>query len=103
MNFTEEEIRFMGYWESNRTRKKRLVWQLAAGLPLAAVMVLSILINVFSGWFKGATSVLKVNSTSVLVILAAIIGIVVFIVYFSSRHQWEMNEQRYQELRARKK
>jgi membrane protein YdbS with pleckstrin-like domain len=102
MKLSEEENRFLGYWEMNRGRRKRLIWKLAAGLPLAMVMVFSILINVYSGWFKGATSALRVNSTSVLVILAAIIGIVIFIVVFSSRHQWEMNEQRYRELMARK-
>lgn len=102
MILTEEETRFLDYWERTRTRKKSLIWKLAAGLPLGVAMVLAILVNVFAGWFKGASTVLRVDSRLLLVILAAVILIVVFIVVFSSRHQWDLNEQRYRELLAKR-
>lgn len=103
MILTEEENRFLAYWEHNRSRKKRWIWQLAAGLPLAVAMVLGILLNIFSGWFKGAASFLRVHSSSLLVILIAMVLIVIFMVVFTSRHQWEMNEQRYRELLTRRR
>jgi hypothetical protein len=36
---TDEEIRFIKYWEKQRTRKKSTIWQLAIGLPLAVAIV----------------------------------------------------------------
>ena len=99
---TEEEKRFLDYWQVNRLRKKRWLWQFAAGLPLAVALAIAIMVNIFSGWFKGATAVLRVNSSLFITILIAILLIVVFVVVFSARHKWELNEQRYQELLQRK-
>jgi membrane protein YdbS with pleckstrin-like domain len=95
---TAEEKRFIEYWKENRQRKKKVMWQLAAGLPLGVTLVAAILINIFSGWFKGATATLQVNSSLLLTIIIAILLIVIFIVIFSAKHKWDLNEQRYQEL-----
>jgi heme/copper-type cytochrome/quinol oxidase subunit 2 len=46
---------------------------------------------------------INVNSSLVIVLLAASMLIVVFIVVFSVRHRWEMDEQRYHELKAKEK
>jgi len=99
---TDEEKRFMDYWEQNRNRKKRVLWQLAAGLPLGVAFALAILVNYFSGWYKRAAMEVNANASGVLVVLAAIIGIIIFMIVFSSRHKWEMNEQRFRELQAKK-
>lgn len=99
---TDEENRFILYWEQNRNRKKRVLWQLAAGLPLGVFLALAILVNYFSGWYQRAAMEVNVNTSGVLVVLVAIILIIIFMVVFSSRHKWEMNEQRYRELRAKK-
>jgi membrane protein YdbS with pleckstrin-like domain len=99
---TKEEKGFITYWEQNRLRKKRLLWQLAAGLPMGVFLAAAIFLNFFSGWHRRAEMKLLANSSGSLVILLALILIVVFIVVFSSRHRWEMNEQRYKELIARK-
>jgi F0F1-type ATP synthase assembly protein I len=96
--FNVEEQRFIDYWKENRQRKKKLLWQLAAGLPLGSAFFAAILINVFSGWFKGAIAALRLSPSLLITILIAGLLIVVFIVVFSARHKWEMNEQRYQEL-----
>ncbi len=100
---TEEEKQFMDYWEHNRLRKKRIIWQLAAGLPLGVLLSGAILVNIFLGWYKRATMELNVSSSGTLVLLIALLLIVVFIVVFSARHRWEMNEQRYRELCAKEK
>ncbi len=99
---TEEEIGFIGYWEQNRNKKKRLIWQLAAGLPLAAVISGGIFITYFSGWYTRAIMMINWSSSGVLVVLAGLILTVVFVVVFSAQHRWDMNEQRYRELLSRR-
>ena len=100
---TEEENRFIEYWDQNRMRKKSLLWQLAAGLPLGALIVVAILFNYISGWYKRAELKLTGLTSGGIVIIIALILTVIFIVVFSSRHRWDQNEQRYQELMAKKK
>ena len=92
----------MEYWEQNRNKKKRLLWQLAGALPLALLLAGGIFVTYFSGWYTRAITLINMSSSGVLVVLAGLILIVVFIVVFSARHKWEMNEQRYRELAARK-
>ncbi len=99
---TEQENGFIRYWEQNRNKKKRLIWQLAAGLPLAALLACGIFVAYFSDWYTRATMQINLSASGVLVVLAGLIIIVVFVVVFSARHQWEMNEQRYKELLSRK-
>jgi amino acid transporter len=106
---TDEEKRFMVYWEANRLRRKRGFRQLAVGLPLAVVLAATIFINFFSGllWYKKADVELRSQSqesqgTLILVVIIAMLAIVVFITVFSVRHKWEIHEQRYQELLAKR-
>ena len=98
---TEEEKGFLNYWEQNRLRKKRIWRQLAVGLPLGAAFAGAILINVYSGW-NAAGAYLKHNAERLLIVMAAVLLTVIFIVIFSARHRWDMNEQRYKELMAKK-
>jgi|SRR5688572_17517000 membrane protein YdbS with pleckstrin-like domain len=99
---TDHEERFIKYWEANRERKKRVRNQLSVGLPLSSVLVIAIFINFFSGWYKRAEMMIRSNSSMILVIVIAAVLIVVFTTVFSVRHKWEMNEQHYRELLARK-
>lgn len=96
----KDEKEFLVYWESNRLAKKKWVRQLAVGLPLGVSLVLAIFVNLFTGWYGRAQMVLARESSSlILILLMASIGIVLFIIIFSARHRWEMNEQRFQELK----
>jgi sterol desaturase/sphingolipid hydroxylase (fatty acid hydroxylase superfamily) len=99
---TEEEKGFILYWEQNRIRKKRLLWQLAAGLPLGVFLAGAIFINYFSGWHKRADMKLWADSSGGLVIIIALLLTIVFVVVFSSHYRWDMNEQRYRELLTKK-
>lgn len=99
---TEEERRFMEYWEANRLKKKKVWRQLSVGLPMGSLLVVAIGINFFSGWYKRADMEIRANSSIVLVLLIAAILIVVFITIFSARHKWDMNEQHYRELLSKK-
>lgn len=99
---TEEENRFIVYWEQNRNRKKRGLWQLAAGLPLGVSIAAAIFLNIYADWFKGASTALRMNTDRLLVILAGVFLVVVFVVVFSAKHKWDMHEQRYRELIIKK-
>lgn len=101
MGLSKEEKDFMAYWEANRNEKKKFLRQFSIGLPLGVVMVLAIFINIFSGWNKRAEMIARGDSSSLYMVVIAIVGIVVFMTIFSSRHQWDQNEQRYQELKQK--
>jgi len=98
---TEQDKGFITYWEENRLRKKKIWRQLSVGLPLGVALAGAILVNVYSGW-NPAGSFVKYNGERLIVILLAILFIVVFIVIFSARHRWDMNEQHYKELLAKR-
>ena len=98
---TENEKEFIDYWEHNRLQKKRVLKQLSVGLPLGVLLVVAIFINFFSGWDKRAQMVINADPSLIIVLLVAAILIVIFIVIFSARHRWDLNEQRYRELCAR--
>lgn len=99
----QEEKGFLEYWELNRLRKKKVWRQLSVGLPMAVALVVTILINMMSRWHKEADKVMRREQSSLVIILVvACLLIVAFIVIFSARHRWDMNEQHYRELMAKK-
>lgn len=99
---TEEEKKFVEYWEQNRKNRKRYFRKLSLGLPLGVFLVIAIFVNFFSGWDKQAGAVMYQQSSLIYVLLIACLLIVAFIVIFSARHKWDANEQRYQELLSKK-
>jgi sterol desaturase/sphingolipid hydroxylase (fatty acid hydroxylase superfamily) len=98
---SEQDKGFIAYWEQNRLRKKKIWRQLSVGLPLGVALAGAILINVYSGW-NPAGSFVKYNAQRLFVLLIAILLIVIFVVIFSARHRWDMNEQHYKELLAKR-
>jgi hypothetical protein len=103
---TEEEKRFIKYWEANRLKKKRWLRQLYLGLPLAAAFIIAIFLNMASGWnwrAEQARNQIEQRSHSSLipVLIIACLLIVVFITIFSYWHKWDQFEQRYKELMAK--
>ena len=98
---SEEEEKFVAYWEANRIKEKSIYRQLSLGLPLGLIMGTAILLNFVSGWYIRATMVAYSQSTPIVLILALFI-IAVFCSVFYKRHKWEMNEQHYMELIQKK-
>lgn len=97
-----EEEEFVKYWEANRLQKKKAIHYLYAGLPLGVALVIAIFINFFSGWYKRADMIIRTEDKSfIIVLLVAALLIVSFIVIFSARHRWDINEQRYNELKSK--
>lgn len=99
---TPDEQKFVDYWEANRLSRKKVLRQLYVGLPFASLLVIAIIVNFLSGWYKRADMAIRSNSSLVLVVVIAGILIVVFTTVFSVRHKWDMNEQLYRELLAKK-
>ncbi|MDP4261948.1 MAG: hypothetical protein Q8941_05400 [Bacteroidota bacterium] len=105
---TEEESRFIEYWEANRLRRRRFVKQLAIGLPFGVILVVAIFASYLSGWHKQAEVELHSEAQNpsgasiILVLVVAALLIVVFTAVFSARHKWDQYEQRYRELLAKK-
>jgi len=98
----KKEEEFLRYWEENRILKKKFLRQFSIGLPIAVVLVVVLFINLLSGWYVKADMVLRGNSSVIVVILIAVVGIVFFVTFFAGNHKWDQNEQRYQELLLKK-
>ncbi|WP_336514088.1 hypothetical protein [Pollutibacter soli] len=99
---TEEEKKFIAYWEENRDKQKRLSYQLMIGLPLGLIFALPIMINFFAGrlWYKRADAIAN-TQMSPTVLIVAVAAIAVFIGIFYRKLKWEKNEQFYKELKAK--
>lgn len=98
---TEKEEAFLAYWEANRDRQKKLMYQLLVGLPVGLLLCAIITFNFYSGWYKRATMVADSKFDPVVLIVALLI-IAVFIAVFSKKFQWDQQQQRYLELMAKK-
>lgn len=97
---TDNERRFINFWETHRNREKRVFRQLLIGIPVGLLFTIPILILLFSGklWYKRADAVAN-TQTSPVVLVVAVIIITAFVAVFYKRHQWEMKEQQYLELK----
>jgi membrane protein YdbS with pleckstrin-like domain len=100
----ENEKRFLAYWEAQRETEKKLMRQLLIGIPIGLIFAIPILIMLFSGkiWYKRADAVAN-TQLNPLVLIIAIIVIAAFVAIFYKRHQWDMREQHYKELKEREK
>ena len=103
---TEEELNFLSFWESHREPYSKFTSKLLRGLPMASIFGFSIillLIVVFlfiPDWYSKVS--IK-NSGTVTTILISVILLVFFFSYFRMHFQWEMNEQAFKELKAKRR
>ena len=98
---TDDEKKFVDYWEKNRDKQKKIVRQLLLGIPVGLLLAIPILINFSSGWYKRAGMMTNTSDFNPGVLLVAMLLIIGFMAIFSRRHQWDKNEQFYKELKAR--
>lgn len=100
----EKEILFIRYWELNRLKEKSVLYQVLTGLPIGLFFSLPIIILLFTGrfWYRRADMVAN-SEMNVWVLMAAVLMIALFVAVLYKRHQWEMKEQQYLELKARDK
>lgn len=100
----ERDQYFIEYWEANRERESKLLVQLLRGIPIGLIFALPVLLIVFTSrfWYKRADMLVnaKLNPW---VLIIAIFFIAVFVAVFYKRHQWDMKDQHYNEIKKRKK
>lgn len=104
MSITEDEKKFLAYWEQNRSKQKKLLNQLMFGLPVGILFSVPLLINFFVGkfWYKRADAV-GVSQFSPTVLVIAVLLISVFVALFNRRFRWEKLEQQYLEIKAKER
>lgn len=98
---SEDEKKFMEYWEHNRDREKKTFRQFATGLPIGCALAVAILVSVFSGWDKRVDSSIN-TSLNPSVLIIALLVIVVFVAIFHKKHQWDQNEEQYHRLKRKR-
>jgi hypothetical protein len=103
MLYTDDEKKFIEYWEQNRERQASLSYQLLFGLPFGFLFSIPILINFLFGrfWYKRADAV-GMSQFNPIVLVLAILIISIFIALLNRKFRWEKLEQQYLELQARK-
>jgi hypothetical protein len=99
---SEKEKLFVEYWKANRLKEKRLIYQLLSGLPIGFLFSLPIILLLFTGrlWYKRADMVAR-SQLNPFVLIIAVFLIAVFVAVLYRRHQWDMKEQQYKELRSK--
>ncbi|MFZ9686982.1 MAG: hypothetical protein ACO3AW_03335 [Chitinophagaceae bacterium] len=104
MSYSEEEIKFMAYWEQNRLKQKRFLTQLTYGLPIGVIFAIPILVNFLLGrfWYKRADAV-GLSQFNPTILIVAVILIAVFVAILNRRFKWEKFEHEYQRLLAKSK
>jgi len=97
-----KEKLFVDYWEQNREKEKRFLFQVLTGVPVGLLFALPIVFLLFSSryWFKRADMVAH-TELSPTVLIACVLIIAVFVGVIYKRHQWEMKDQQYRELKVK--
>ena len=72
------------------------------GIPIGLLFSLPIIIIVFTGryWYVRADMEANASLSPTLLIICVVI-IAIFVAIFYKRHQWDMKEQQYKELKAK--
>ncbi|UEG48755.1 hypothetical protein LK994_08905 [Ferruginibacter lapsinanis] len=103
---SDKEKQFLQYWEANREAESTVVSKLLRGFPMAAMFGLPIILLVvviklfFPDWY------MKISQTSPGMFITAIIAMILVIIFyaiFRMHYKWEMNEQLYQEIKAKQR
>lgn len=100
----EREKEFIRYWEVNRDRQGHWKYQLLSGIPIGLIFAVPVLVIAFTGklWYQRADMAMNAMASPV-VMMVAVFVITVFVSIFYKRHQWDMREQQYRQLKAREK
>ncbi len=100
----EREQLFVDYWATHREREGKWHYQLLTGLPVGLLFAVPVIIILLTGrfWYKRADMVAH-SELSFGLLIVAVLAIAVFVALIYRRHQWEMKEQQYLELRAKEK
>jgi membrane protein YdbS with pleckstrin-like domain len=102
MAISDEERKFLVYWEAQRNKERKLTNQLMFGLPIGILFSVPLIINFFMGkfWYKRADAV-GISQFNPTVLVLAVLLITVFVALLNRRFRWEKLEQQYLEIKAK--
>ena len=94
----------MNSWEKERERLNSFGSKLIAGLPMAVLFCIPILLFVTSVYLFFPEWYTKISNRlpgSISIIVIAVFICIIFFSYFRMQFKWESNEQHYQELKSK--
>lgn len=101
---SEKEKAFMQYWERERVRLNKFSNKILAGLPMAIIFSMPILLFVvavylyFPEWY---TKVSKTTPETFVVVIVAVFLCILFFSYFRMQYKWEKNEEYFEALKRK--
>jgi len=99
---TEKEIDFLQFWSQKRLKGKKDLKEFLKGLSKGLLIGIGIAITIMIGWYKRAD--MEVNAQlNPFIFFIAFMAIGVFMAFIYQNYQWEMKEQYFLELMAKKK
>ncbi len=99
MELSDEQ--FFDYWTKNSLKEKSSSRSFMIGLSSGFAIGVGVILTIYSGWYPRAT--MEANSKlSSVVLFIAILLISVFIAIMYRKFRWEMQEQRFLEIIAKK-
>jgi membrane protein YdbS with pleckstrin-like domain len=96
-----DEESFLEWWKKNGEREKTSVRPLLIGLSGGLILGICIVLMLVSNWDPRATMVANSQLSSVVLVIGIMI-ISVIMAFLYRNFRWEMQEQRYLELKAKK-
>lgn len=101
---SEKDKEFITWWEKERERLNNFPAKLLAGLPMAVLFFLPVLLFITAvylflpEWYTKVSGSIGGSMTSIIV---ALIICTLFFSYFRMQYKWEMNEQHYLKLKSK--
>jgi len=103
---TDSENRFIAHWENVRIPYSTTISKFKRGLPLALIFGGSLFLSLVGVYFFSPDWYTKISQRANSSMFAIIIGFflsILFFAYFKMHFKWEMDEQLYNELKAKQK
>ncbi len=100
--FTQQEEKFLAYWEANRIQQKYSIRPFLVGMSAGFLFGIAVIAVIYTGWYERAEMVAN-SKMNVAIFLLAIIVVSFFMAFIYRKFRWETNEQYYQELLAKKR
>ena len=103
---TDDERRFVTFWEKNKELHSTFTSKLLRGLPMACMFGLPILLLIacvylfLPEWY---TKISKTSPETFLIVTLAVFAAIFFYAFTRMHFKWEMNEQLYKEIKYKEK
>ena len=103
---TDDENRFIAFWEKNKQLHSTFSSKLLRGLPMACMFGLPILLLLacvylfLPEWY---TKISKTSPETFLIVTIAVFIAIFFYAFTRMHFKWEMNEQLYKEIKYKEK